>query len=373
MKKRFADVITLSLLAGVITIFSLSYICTPQKDFSENENKALQTFPAPKFSNILDGSYTSRLHDYFADQVAFRTQMVEIKALFELLRSTKENNNILYGNNGYLIDTHNSTEQNYSYLQNNLNKIESIMSTAKERGIEVHSYIIPRKIDVLREYLPQNFSFERSQNIWSLVSDDHTSLLPPLYKAEANGASTFYRTDHHWTAEGAYIAYLKLAADLGFEAYPMEYFEIQPLSSTFFGTSYSKSGFFFSSADTIKAPSINSDTYLTTIMDTGESFAGFYKNEYLSKKDKYSTFLGGNHAHVKITDTQDDKKPKLIIIKDSFSHSLAPYLAVHFDLELIDPRYFNGSIESYITNGDFDKLVFIFGIETLSSANISIR
>jgi hypothetical protein len=139
------------------------------------------------------------------------------------------------------------------------------------------------------------------------------------------------------------------------------------------GTSYSKSGFFFASSDSIYAPQIDNERYATTIVDIDLTFEGLYDRDYLSKKDKYSVFLSGNNAHVKIIDTKNPNKETLLIIKDSFSHSLAPYLVEHYNLELIDPRYYIGSIEEYIQENNIKNVLFIFGLDTLASANISIR
>jgi hypothetical protein len=110
-----------------------------------------------------------------------------------------------------------------------------------------------------------------------------------------------------------------------------------------------------------------------TIVDTEVQFDTLYDTSYLTKKDKYSVFLSGNNAHVKIYDTNDDKKETLLIIKDSFSHSLAPYLCEHYNLELIDPRYYNGSIEEYVKENNIKNVLFLFGLDTLASANIVIR
>ena len=94
---------------------------------------------------------------------------------------------------------------------------------------------------------------------------------------------------------------------------------------------------------------------------------------YLQKKDKYSAFLSGNNGHVIITDTQNPDKETLLIIKDSYSHSLAPFLLEHYNIELIDPRYYIGSIEDYILENGIENVLFLMGLDTLASANLSIR
>jgi hypothetical protein len=160
---------------------------------------------------------------------------------------------------------------------------------------------------------------------------------------------------------------------MSFLPHKSDYFKLQTLSNSFFGTSYSKSGFFFVKSEEIKAPSIEKGGYKVTIVDTGVEFDTLYDVSYLSKKDKYSVFLSGNNAHVKNYDNKDNSKETLLLIKDSFSHALAPFLCEHYNLELIDPRYYNESIEEYIKENNIKNVLFLFGIDTLASASIVIR
>lgn len=68
------------------------------------------------------------------------------------------------------------------------------------------------------------------------------------------------------------------------------------------------------------------------IVDTGETLTSMYDPSYLAKKDKYSYFLGGIHALMKITSQFDPtvvKQEKLLVIKDSYAHSVIPFLTQH--------------------------------------------
>ena len=373
MKKNIINTIILILLASIIAFFSLSYIFTPDSTFSEDENRVLQSFPRFTFEKLLDGTYTRQLHDYFSDQISFRTAMIRLKANMELALGKNENNGVLLGKDGYLIEVHSYTEDNYSYLNRNLAKIEKLMQSLEESDKTVSSVIIPRKIDILEDKFPPYYSGKRNGMIWEVVSDRHFVLTDHLEQWQRNGKDIFYKTDHHWTADGAYYAYAALIELLDHSPKPQSHFELELLSNEFYGTSYSKSGFFFASPDKIYSTKNDPTRFITTIVDTDESFAGLYDTRYLDKKDKYSVFLSGNNAHVKITDIQNENKETLLLIKDSFSHSLAPYLLEHYNLELIDPRYYTGSIEEYVVENNIYNVMFIFGLDTLASANISIR
>lgn len=372
-KHNIFNIIFLFFIASIITFFSISYVFIPEKVFSEEENRLLQTSPIFTLEKLLNGTYTHQLHNYFADQINFRTKMIKIKACTELFMGKKENNGLLLGLNDYIIDTHPYTEENYDLLSKNLNKIEILMQNLSENGIKVNSLIIPRKIDVLQNYLPKYYSNERNNEVWKFVNSNHILLTDVLIETQNNGTEVFYKTDHHWTNDGAYAAYNEICELLDILPYPLEHFNIESLSSEFLGTSYSKSGFFFSSTETIYAPSIEIGKYKVTIVDTDTELDTLYDLSYLNKKDKYSVFLSGNNAHVKIYDTENQNKETLLMIKDSFSHSLAPYLCEHFNIELIDPRYFSGSIYKYVEENNIKNVLFLFGIDTLAISNLIIK
>ena len=374
MKNNTSNIVLLVLLASIMAFFSLSYIFVEEKNFSEDENRYLQTSPRFTLEKLLDGTYTRQLRDYYSDQINLRPFIVELKALTELSIGKHENNGVLLGSNGYLIETDLYTDKDLAYLNANLKRIDKLIATLEKSNVKTTFSLVPRKVDVLTDKLPVYYSTERNENAWLMASEDqNVDILALLKEENQKGNEVFYKTDHHWSAFGAYAVYQHLGANLGYDSHSIEHFNLQTLSDSFYGTTYSTSGFFFVESDTILSPNIDENRYTTTIVDTNTSFKGLYDTSYLAKKDKYSVFLSGNNAHVKIVDTQNADKKTLLIVKDSFSHSLVPYLVEHYNIELIDPRYFAGSIENYITENNIENVLFLFGIDTLASANLSIR
>ena len=368
MKKNIPNIIFLVVLSCIVAFFSISYVLVDAKSFSKDENRVLQTEPRFTFEKLLDGTYTRQLHDYFSDQINLRSTMVGFKAIFELAIGKNENNGVLLGKDGFLIETYPYTDKNLNNLESNIAKIDNLKAKLEQNGINVTSAIIPRKIDVLDSCLPPYYSTERNDAIWELVGDSHVNL-----DAELSPLDSFYKTDHHWTAFGAYRAYEALGNSVGYSPKVVEHFNLKTLSNDFLGTTYSTSGFFFAKEEQLLAPDYESGRFLTTIVDIEYSFDGLYDHSYLAKKDKYSAFLSGNNAHVRINDLQNEDKETLLIIKDSYSHSIAPYLIEHYNLELIDPRYFMGSIEKYILENDITNVLFLFGADTLASVELSIK
>ena len=96
---------------------------------------------------------------------------------------------------------------------------------------------------------------------------------------------------------------------------------------------------------------------------------------YLEKKSKYSAFLGETFASASIYPTDgsplaSESREKLLLIKDSFAHSLTPFLALHFDIELIDLRYYKFStMTSFIEANSIDRVLILYNMDSVLNAD----
>ena len=83
-------------------------------------------------------------------------------------------------------------------------------------------------------------------------------------------------------------------------------------------------------------------------------------------KDKYSYFLDGNHGLVEIQNSTaplEQKEKKLLIVRDSFAHSIAPFVANHFGTTyLVDLRYFNMRLNDFIEKENITDLLVMYQI-----------
>ena len=101
---------------------------------------------------------------------------------------------------------------------------------------------------------------------------------------------------------------------------------------------------------------------------TGEVMQGFYAPAYLETKDKYAAFLGGNSAHVRVTG-KSAGRPTLLLVKDSYANALVPFLAIHFDLEIIDLRSYTGSAATLARDTGAVAVLILYGADTLASSD----
>jgi hypothetical protein len=172
----------------------------------------------------------------------------------------------------------------------------------------------------------------------------------------------FYNTDHHWTTYGAYLGYVEFCKAAGLT--PLEY-SAEKVSDSFNGTLYSKSGVRFFSSDSMERFNIKFDTTCTVVTskDQGVTNDSVYYEENLQIKDKYTYYLGDNMAVVTARANNGNNK-KLLVIKDSYAHCMAPMLLAHYDeVTFVDQRYIKFDLSYYTDPSLYDDLLILFSVD----------
>lgn len=343
----------------------------------------LATLPDLSLDALLDGSLTRKIGDFCADQFPIRSAFVAIKAGTELALFKQENNGVLLGREGYLIKRADLTDATYTALSDNVSAIHRFDEALTSKGIPFDVAIVPRSVDVNISKLPPLYPTADAAVIWARLLAECTaqgvayqSLTEPLRACAETGEQVWFHTDHHWTARGAYEAYLALADTLGYTPYPLDSFTEETVTESFFGTTYASAGMRWTAADTLSLMRYEGDEQvITEIVEGGQTvrtIEGLYDMGALATHDKYSVFLGGTNTHIRIRSTAETERPVLLIVKDSYAQSLAPYLARHFDLILLDPRTFktaSGTVSALLTEYAPDRVLLLYGIDTLCDSS----
>ena len=385
MKHRHSIAIVVCFVL-LISITSIAFWLIPDKSFSARENRALQTLPRFDRDKLFSGALSSAYNDYFADQFVARDLLVTLKGGLELLSGKGENNGILMGNGGQLAKRLFSTaradgdaaEDSDVIDQEHLkNAAKGIHRAAENAGVPFAVFLTGRTVDVAASAFlyPTNASDAMLQTLRENVGENvnYLDLVPTYRERYESGEYVYYRTDHHWTTLGAYYAYCDILKAFGMEndIIPAANFQKETVSTNFWGTFASASGFHFVPPDTVELWLLgNEDDFLVTV-DGRALDGGFYNRAHLEENDKYSVFLDGTHDVVTITKKDGENRPTLAIFKDSFANSVAPFLAQHFDLVLYNlssPRTDYTDVTAYTKacNADVALVLYTLGnvIET---------
>ena len=390
-KAKGADRAGIVLFCAFIAVFGALTLLLPDKTFSEQENRALQTFPkiqskfdgslierikAGKFlDKYFSGDFSEDISDYYADQFPARDFFVGLKGVTEIAMLKGENNDVVLGAGGYLLTRMDNV--NTENVTKNYTAAEEFSARMAEENIPVTFAAAGRVIDVMQSALPALFPTDALNEPWEVLnaamSDGDTmqvvDLYTPLREHADAGEDVMYRTDHHWTTYGAYLAYVELMEAWGMEAQPLDAFTVETVSNEFYGTAWRNAGMKWITPDEIEYYRFDGDEdYTMTINDNGTVFEGFYDRSYLDVTDQYSSFISGNNAYVTIEKNGVEDRERLLLVKDSFGQSLAPFLAYHFDLEIVDLRYYKKSTAALAKETGCSRVLIINNMDSLTGA-----
>lgn len=377
-RQRTTDIVLTVICCVVMFALGIGIFIGKPDAFSSEENRTLQGYPEFTIKKFLSGKFTSEISSFYSDQFPFRNKFVMIKGATEIGELRMENNDTLIGRDDYLIKRIEYGQDEYEQAQKSLEYISEFERAISELGVDFYFALAPRSIDIMDFKLPDQFSTARADTIWKYADQSKLRIITfnDRLKASAmNGEYVWFKTDHHWTARGAYIAYLELAAKMGFEPIAASKLTAVTVSEDFRGTTYSSSGIKWTSPDILELLRYDGDSDFTVrdAENNTEITKGFYDYSYLEVKDKYSIFVGGNNQHVSITHNDGKERPKLLLIKDSFAHSVVPFLAEHYDIEMFDLRYYKtGSVYKYAAEHNFDAVLVLYGIDTIATSD-SVR
>lgn len=356
---------------GSMFIIAFFFLIFPKQQFSELENRYLQSAPRITWDNVLAKEFADEAELFITDHFPFREKWLWLKSASEKVRLQQENNGIFFGKDGYLFGKF--EEPDYKKV---LQHIESVNGFAhNSSNVNIAFMLAPTSIGLYPEKLPwlapsysqrKVHQFIRQHLDKGLAFIDGFDFLTPHATQ-----SIYYRTDHHWTTYGAYLAYVAYAQQKGWQALSQDDFTIQTVSQSFLGSYHTKGQFIGLTPDSIEKyiPKGNPKTTMY-IADNDETLSSMYDDSFLNKKDQYSYFLGGVHALMKLTtdlDSQRLEQEKLLVIKDSYAHNVIPFLTQHVaELHVIDLRYYNGSIENYIVENGIKDVLFLFNTTSIT-------
>ena len=333
------------------------HVLLPDREKSETENRTLAQAPEFSWTALVDGSYTKKVETYFADQFPLRDSWTGLKARAEQLIGKSEFNGIYLCGDTLISKVERPDE---ALVEKNLSYVDRLSG---KTDIPVYLGLIPSAAEVWKDKLPAGAE-----------SWDQTALLAQSGVDFQNTLSTradepiFYRMDHHWTTLGAFYGANALLDVLGKDALKEIDFTPETASDSFHGTLYSQSGIHWLEPDTIEFWVEDAGLDLTSWRNGTPEPGSLYDRSYLEKKDKYSAFLGGNQPLCVIKNENVMDGSKLLLVRDSYSDALAPFLAQRFsEVHLLDLRYYRASAAQYAEENGVDAICVLYSVQNFIS------
>lgn len=172
----------------------------------------------------------------------------------------------------------------------------------------------------------------------------------------------YFKSDHHWTARGAYYAYAAFAEAVGFEPTPIEDFNEVRLTDKFQGTMYS-----YTKDERVKQIYDSVYAYIPTKEHTMTIYNGGsgtkYNSSVLTQYASYGAFIGGDNGYTVITVPDNPQNLNCLVLKDSFGNAFVPYLCEHYGhVIVVDPRHVTFDVYELLKDYPLKDIIFASNI-----------
>ena len=363
MSKKFNIFLTALFCAFIGGVCVISLLL-PDKDFSELENRYLQKPPKLSLETLSSGKFMEDAEDYVSDHILGRDFWVAAKAWSERLAGKKENEGVYFGTKDTLINR--VKDPDPAKLNKDMGYLDALVGNV---DVPVYFGLIPSAAEIWADRLPKGAPTADEKavidQLYFSTGASTIDLCGPLHAH--GGEDIYYRTDHHWTSLGAFYGANAIFEALGMEPLKLEDFQKTTVTDQFYGTSFSTSGVRWLPPDRIDTYVPDDGGKVTSWFNGSPQEGSLYVDGKLAGKDKYSYFLGGNQP-LCVIETEQTDAPKALIIRDSYTDSLAPFLTRRFsEIHLFDLRYNLTSIQSYVEEHDIDTVIVLY-----SFANFTI-
>lgn len=378
-KDNIPKLLLIGIFALMLTVIPIATLISsaglPENAKSENENKYLQKMPQLSFETVTEKTFMSDFEEYFSDRIVLREDWIRLTNSFDRLLGKREIKGV-FTEDGRMMQSWRTSDYDVSSVDKNLAAMENFAQ--KFPKMKTFFMLVPNAQEIYSDTLPANcgaadqkqfikYCYDATPSIAGI--DAYSGLL-----AEKD-EYIYYRTDHHWTSYGAYIGYKAASSIMKFVPYSKDKFCIEHASNEFKGTLFSKTLDNSILPDTIDIYSLaqGEPSVQVSVYSSAESTATYdsmYFRDFLSQKDKYSAFLGQNVPRIDIDTelSEENDKGSLLIIKDSYAHSLVPFLSKHYShITMLDLRYINSDLSNIgVDVSKYGTTLFMYNVITFS-------
>lgn len=182
----------------------------------------------------------------------------------------------------------------------------------------------------------------------------------------------YFRTDHHWTALGAYYAYVQFCTAKGITPHNLSDYEVSQFPG-FLGSFYNDGGkpdAMKNDPDTVNAYHPVSATASMKYGDNENStLTGgqvIFDESTASASLKYGTFIMGDNPFTVIENPEVSNGESCIVVKESFGNAFVPFLVDHYQtVYVVDYRYYGGSVSALAKAKGVTDVLFVNNLSAI--------
>ena len=395
------SIIVFLLIAGFFGFISMVDV---DATISEKENRTLATKPEFSWGALFNGTLTKDFENYYSDTFPLRDNFMKINNYVTKYLTQfggKEENVIIsyekhdsdfvgegvdFGveGNTEVKDNHSSDNDasfkgsvlisgtramevfmNSSAMTDGYASLVNKTSQSMPDGVKFYSMIVPTSVEFYgtKTYSTGVYSQKDAiDSAYSKINDSVTKIDVYSSLDKVTDEYIYFRTDHHWTARGAYQGYLAFCNAT--QQTPVKLEELESGKITDFVGSLYKA----SNADVLK----NNPDYVEYFKTRVDVKATVYSDSQMkdgkpcyvvaravNSDNKYLAFIGGDQPLEKI-ETSNKNGKKILVIKESFGNALVPFLCDNYEeVYVLDPRKTNFDLPEFVEKQGIGEVLMI--------------
>ena len=338
--------------------------------------------------------YTISSIDSCFNSLIYKEMSINFNGLIQRLlgnncvKDVDESLTVVKLNNGYL--TFLNSKADVSLKAKNLINLDKYVKSKKCDFLYVQA---PYKISKYDFQLPeglQDYSNENADALLALLDNgsvDYIDLRTELYNQGVNQYDYYFKTDHHWTPEGAFFAFRTvsdiLSKEYGFDlnrlSLDLKNYSINIYEKWFLGSQGKRVGKYYAGVDDVSiiTPNFETDFIFSVpyiqLIRSGEFKDTMFDFDQISNKNyfnlnPYAAYTGGDYKESITINNLAPNEKKVLLVRDSYSCVFSPFLSLNCrELRTIDLRHYqDGTLVEYIEDYQPDMVIIMYNAGALS-------
>lgn len=264
----------------------------------------------------------------------------------------------------------------YYFNKKGVDTYASMLNTVKKKvgsSVNMYDIVVPNSFGVnLDEDIQKSM---RASNQGDAINYIYKRLDSSIKAVETydtlrahNSEYLYFKTDHHWTARGAYYAYRSFCEKKGITPNDLSRYEKKKFSG-FLGSFYAysnQSKALASNLDTVEAfiPMSTNEETIHPAKGKPYKYAIISDASKMGKSNKYLAFIGGDQPLISITNPKLNDGSACIIVKESYGNAFVPFLVDHYQyVYVVDYRHYKGNATKLAQKHSKTDLIFLNNTE----------
>ncbi|MBR5923095.1 MAG: hypothetical protein IKZ59_04800 [Clostridia bacterium] len=399
-------IVSITFIAFITVVFA-GTVLTHVKDIAWNVMRNSESYVTDNSVNSKARSYITAYESAFNDNIIVKEKCVDFFGLLQkamgkrVIPTNGFTGTIVKGNDNKLYTANSVTVSNSKRNYSN----EDIDAYANSL-IELKSLLSSQNTDILYVQVPQkyhsgvkvpisldaDYSDSRIKKMKSLIGDkiDYIDFNEIIEKDDSiKRDDVFFKTDHHWTAESAFLCYQSICSyinsnfsfSINPDLFDRDNWNFNILKNSYLGSSGVRVGKYYVGKDNFAliTPKFETDFVRNYVSQKTVTYSGDFRHALING---YETFMKGNYkelswgcycgsdtSFVSIKNNLAENEKKILVVKDSFALPICAFMSTTCkQLDICDLRYYNSSLVELAKKEGYDLVVFIYNPSAFDTA-----